>query len=244
MQKLPLRKILSVLFFLILVSLIYILYIKSKAAEQDANTLLIFGGLFFSAFFLLFFNIIKPISEKASISSKEISNETLEKNKDLNKDIQIQTTNHISEILKDTNNPANIKSLAELILRNFARDLYIVQGIFFIKNKKTNSFQPSATFAFYSENEIKEFEEGDGISGQVALNKKPELITELAEGYITVLSGLGSSSPTNLLILPFVFNNETIAIAELAAFENFPQNIKDIYSEINIPLSEKINSLI
>ena len=75
-------------------------------------------------------------------------------------------------------------------------------------------------------------------------NKEIQLITDIAEGYLTVISGLGSSSPSNLLIIPFVFNNETIAIAELAAFEDFPENIKEIYDKINDPLSEKINALI
>jgi hypothetical protein len=43
-------------------------------------------------------------------------------------------------------------------------------------------------------------------------------ITDIPDGYITVLSGLGSSSPSNLLIMPVINENETIGIAELAFF--------------------------
>ena len=245
MQNLSVRKILSVIFFLILTGLIFILYTENNIEKSDENTVLIYGSLIFSALFLLLINLTKPISKKRDlISSEKNSKENSEKIEILDKDLQAQTEIHISEILKNIHKPADIKSLTELILRNFAKDFFIVQGIFFIKNKKTKKFQPTATYAFYSENEIKEFEEGDGITGQAALNKNIKLITDIAEGYITVLSGLGSSSPTNLLIIPLVLNDETIAIAELAAFENFPENIKGIYSEINKPLSEKINSLI
>lgn len=245
MQNLPVRKILSVIFFLILLGLIFILYTENNIEKLDGNTVLIYGGLIFSSLFLLIINLSKRISKKKDlISSEKDSKEDPEKTEILDKDQQVQTEIHISEILKDIHKPADIKSLAELILKNFAKGFFIVQGVFFIKNKKTEKFQPTATYAYYSEDEIKEFEEGDGITGQAALNKNIKHITDIAEGYITVLSGLGSSSPTNLLIIPFVLNNETIAIAELAAFENFPENIKGIYSEINKPLSEKINSLI
>ena len=245
MQKLPVRKILSIIFFLVMAGLIFILYTENNIEKLDRNTVLIYCGLFFSGLFLFILNFTKPVSKKKKIiSSEEDTEDEAKKIEDLNKDIQVQTKNHISEILKDIHKPADIKSFAELILKNFARDFFIVQGIVFIKAKNSKRFQPTASYAFYSENEIKEFEEGDGITGQAALNKDIQLITGIAEGYLTVLSGLGSSSPTNLLIIPFVFNNETIAIAELAAFENFPKNIKEIYSKINKPLSEKFHSLI
>lgn len=244
MQKLPVRKISAVIFFLIIIGLIFILYTKNNIEKLDRITILIYGGLFFSALFLLIINLLKSVSEKEKIiSSEKETKDNRKKDEDISKDLQSQTENHITEILKDIHKPTDIKSLAELLLQNFARDFFIVQGIFYIKNKKNKKFQSTANYAFYSENEIKEFEEGDGITGQAALNKDIQIITDISEGYIKVLSGLGSSSPSNLLIIPFVFNNETIAIAELAAFENFPKNIKEIYSKINKPLSEKINSL-
>lgn len=244
MQRLPIKKILAVIFFLIIIGLIFILYTKNNIEKLDKITILIYGGIFFSAFFLLILILTKAVSEKKkTISSETDTKDNRKKNEGLSKTLQAQTRNHVTEILKDIHKPADIKTLAELLLQNFAKDFFIVQGIFYIKNTQNKKFQPAASYAFYSENEIKEFEEGDGITGQAALNKDIQLITDIAEGYIKVLSGLGSSSPSNLLIIPFVFNNETIAIAELAAFENFPKNIKEIYSKINKPLSEKFNSL-
>mgnify|MGYP001824916615 CR=1 FL=1 len=45
-------------------------------------------------------------------------------------------------------------------------------------------------------------------------------ITSIPEGYLQVESGLGSSSPDNLLIIPLLLNKETIGIIELASFHS------------------------
>jgi transcriptional regulator with GAF, ATPase, and Fis domain len=110
---------------------------------------------------------------------------------------------------------------AERILRNMSQHFEIVQGVFFLRNQKTKLFESISTFAYTSDNKPSTFKVGEGIPGQVAKNKTLMHLTSIPEGYLKIQSGLGKSSPTNLLIIPLLLNKETIGIIELASFQVF-----------------------
>jgi len=114
-----------------------------------------------------------------------------------------------------------IDDYTERILRNMSKHFEIVQGIFFLKNQKTKQFESISTFAYTSDRKPSSFKIGEGISGQVAKNKTLMHLTSIPEGYLKIQSGLGKSSPTNLLIIPLLLNKETIGIIELASFKVF-----------------------
>jgi transcriptional regulator with GAF, ATPase, and Fis domain len=112
---------------------------------------------------------------------------------------------------------------AERILLNISKHFEIVQGVFFLKNQKTDVFESISTFAYTSDEQPSSFKVGEGIPGQVAKNKTMMHLTSIPEGYLKIQSGLGKSSPTNLLIVPLLLNKETIGIIELASFHVFDQ---------------------
>jgi len=109
----------------------------------------------------------------------------------------------------------------ERILRNMSKHFEIVQAVFFLRNQKTKQYEPISTFAYTSDNKPASFKFGEGIAGQVAKNKTLMHLTSIPEGYLKIQSGLGKSSPTNLLIIPLLLNKETIGIVELASFQVF-----------------------
>lgn len=77
-------------------------------------------------------------------------------------------------------------------------------------------------YAFYlPENKTLEIAFGEGLIGQVAKTQKPLLITSIPENYIKIASGLGESSPTELLIIPIIIEGNTIGVVEFSSFKNF-----------------------
>ena len=112
---------------------------------------------------------------------------------------------------------------AERILRNMSKHFEIVQGVFFLRNQKTKQFESISTFAYTSDKKPSSFKVGEGITGQVAKNKTLMHLTSIPEGYLKIQSGLGKSSPTNLVIIPLLLNKETIGIIELASFQVFDE---------------------
>ena len=180
---------------------------------------------------LLFRNINKPkeiiIEVPAKGPSKsERRKRNLEEQKRLS-EIEKQRNRTINNIMNGINSKLSKEEFSEKLLSNLAKQFDLVQGMIFLRNEK-DFFSKAGTYAYYSENEIPDFEEGVGIAGQVAADKELINITNLPDRYLTVLSGLGSSAPANLVIFPIIHENKSIGIVELATFkkiEKFGENV-------------------
>jgi HAMP domain-containing protein/CheY-like chemotaxis protein len=80
------------------------------------------------------------------------------------------------------------------------------------------------------------FKIGEGLVGQCALELKPILITQAPEDYVRITSGLGEGTPVNVIVLPVLFEEQVMAVVELASFQRFTP-IQQTYLE---QLSESI----
>ncbi len=141
-------------------------------------------------------------------------------------DLKIQ---EVVERMLDNSTGKNVKTVSEKVFINISKEYDIVQGLFFVFDKSSEKFRPSGRYAYYSQQEPSEFSVGEGIAGQVAKDHKVLNINNLPDNYITILSGLGSSSPKHLLIIPFVLNGEAIGIMELASFQRFDSNAEAVF---------------
>ncbi len=129
----------------------------------------------------------------------------------------------VEKILAKKDKSNEISAYTEGILSNIAKEMDLVQGIFFFRQAEEEHFHPVGLYAYFGEEPPQPFKEGETIPGQVAKNQKLLNLSDVPENYITILSGLGNSSPKHLLFLPLVHNNQTIAIIELASFKAFTQ---------------------
>jgi CheY-like chemotaxis protein/signal transduction histidine kinase/HAMP domain-containing protein len=59
---------------------------------------------------------------------------------------------------------------------------------------------------------------GEGIVGQAALERKSILVTQAPGDYITIASGLGEAAPVNIIVLPVLFEDQVMAVIEMASF--------------------------
>jgi HAMP domain-containing protein/CheY-like chemotaxis protein/signal transduction histidine kinase len=65
------------------------------------------------------------------------------------------------------------------------------------------------------------FKIGEALVGQAALEQKPILITQAPDDYVRITSGLGEGAPVNVIILPVLFEDQVMAVIELASFQRF-----------------------
>ncbi len=63
-----------------------------------------------------------------------------------------------------------------------------------------------------------EFEIGEGLIGQAALEKQRIIVNEVPEDYIQIQSGLGEAVPQNLIVIPFLYENTVKGIIEIGSF--------------------------
>jgi len=90
-------------------------------------------------------------------------------------------------------------------------------GAMYLYNSKTHKLELTGRYAF----EVKkgkniEIGLGEGIVGQVAVEKQLKQMHNLPEDYIKVSSGLGSTAAKSLIVMPVLFEEELNAVIELA----------------------------
>ncbi len=66
-----------------------------------------------------------------------------------------------------------------------------------------------------------EFEFGEGLVGQAAMEKQSIVLTSVPDDYIAVGSGLGEAVPRNIVVLPFLHNGEVKGVIELGSLNEF-----------------------
>lgn len=76
-----------------------------------------------------------------------------------------------------------------------------------------------------------EYEFGEGLIGQAAVEGRTLYVDDIPEGYIKIISGLGSASPRYLLIVPVKNQNETLGVIEIASFSELTDDKRKFVEE-------------
>ena len=94
-------------------------------------------------------------------------------------------------------------------------------GLFVVSSDEDDEqyLQLEASYAFDKKRFVeKRIKIGNGLVGQVYLEKKPMILTQVPEGYTHITSGLGDATPRCLMVMPFAYNQKVEAVVELASF--------------------------
>jgi len=92
-----------------------------------------------------------------------------------------------------------------------------------------------------SENSIVSFDFGEGLVGQSAANGQTLYVDDIPEGYIKIISGLGSASPRYLLIVPVKQGEKVMGVMEIASFTSISEDQRKFVEESAKLLGEKIS---
>ncbi|MDD4385275.1 MAG: GAF domain-containing protein [Bacteroidales bacterium] len=133
------------------------------------------------------------------------------------------------------------EAFLEKFLSNIAKQHDIVQAVAHTK-QNNNQYTITSSYAFFTETEPQPFVEGETLPGQVAKNKVILNLNSVPNDYITILSGLGKGSPSNLLIIPIVNpeSNDCIAVIELASFKAFDSRKVKLFETLSPKISKKL----
>lgn len=159
------------------------------------------------------------IENKTSSSKKGGQADTTGKDASAGKKMEL---GFIDELIKSEKNK---KKLAEKGLVQVCKKLDAGIGVLYSIELQKDSERKLTKYAAYAlslgESESLEYEFGEGLVGQVAKEEKTIWIDDVPDGYIKIVSGLGSSSPTHLLIAPIYRNKQLFGVLELASFSPF-----------------------
>lgn len=130
--------------------------------------------------------------------------------------------------------------MAEQLLTNIAHHFNIAQGTFHLLSAESGLFQFCAGYAYYTTEQPVSYAMGETLPGQVAKSQQPLRLERLPEGYACIKSGLGQSSPTNLLITPVMdAQGSTIGIIELSSFNPLPS--EHLFAELGKRFGQQLN---
>jgi HAMP domain-containing protein/signal transduction histidine kinase/CheY-like chemotaxis protein len=118
----------------------------------------------------------------------------------------------------------NLLTVGKLILSELAPVVSAQQGVFYIMDESAEEpeLKLLASYAHRERRFVTDrFRLGESLVGQAALEKHRILLTDVPNDYVKVSSGLGKSRPTNIVVLPILFEGEVKAVMELSSLERF-----------------------
>ena len=118
----------------------------------------------------------------------------------------------------------DLLTVARLILSEMAPLVGMQHGVFYITDTVDDEtiLRMLASYAYRKRKSVAdEFRLGESIVGQCALEKERIIITSVPANYVKINSGLGEAVPTNIVVLPVLFEGQIKAVIELATFVPF-----------------------
>jgi len=134
------------------------------------------------------------------------------------------------------------------ILSELAQVVSAHYGAFFIlkqdEDTREDKLRLFAAYGYKAEKNIPtEFSLGEGLVGQVALEKERIILSNVPSNYIKISSGLGRAKPANLIILPVLFENKVKAVIELASLDVFSETHMDFVSQLTESIGIVLNTI-
>jgi len=142
----------------------------------------------------------------------------------------------------------DLKTVTQRILSELAQVVTAHWGAFYIlkQEEETQNVKLSlfSAYGYKSEKNVpREFEIGEGLVGQVAFEKERIILSNVPYNYIKISSGLGKAKPSNLIILPVLFENKVKAVIELASLDTFNETHLDFLSQLTESIGIVLNTI-
>jgi HAMP domain-containing protein/CheY-like chemotaxis protein/signal transduction histidine kinase len=141
-----------------------------------------------------------------------------------------------------------LETVSRLIMSQLTPLVSAQHGAFFMVEEDAEDDPKLRLIASYAYKKRKkvasDFGFGEGLVGQAALERKSILLTQAPEDYITITSGLGESLPINLIVLPVLFEDQVMAVIELASFEPFSDTHQTFLDQLMETFGVVLNTIL
>lgn len=133
--------------------------------------------------------------------------------------------------------------LAKSILTHICKHLEAGIGAFYTTSHEGDKrmVEMKASYALIlGESETIRFEYGEGLVGQAALEEKTLIIDDIPEGYVKIVSGLGSATPTHLLVVPIKNGDKLYGVVEIASFTDLSKTDAEMVGAAFKQMTQKL----
>jgi len=142
----------------------------------------------------------------------------------------------------------DLATVSNMILSDLTPLVSAQHGVFYALTDAGDGTEPRLEFqAGYGYKERKHlsnsFRLGEGLVGQCALEKERILLTDVPGDYIQISSGLGESTPLNIIVLPILFEGKVRAVIELASFGAFSPTHLSLLDQLTESIGLVLNTV-
>ncbi|HVL76888.1 MAG TPA: response regulator, partial [Noviherbaspirillum sp.] len=120
----------------------------------------------------------------------------------------------------------DLSAVTTLILSELAPLVSAHHGVFYMMDSQDQDarLRMIASYGYRSSRKLPtSFLPGEGLVGQCAREKQRIWLTNVPRDYIQISSGLGAAPPTNIVVLPILFEQQVKAVIELASLDRFTE---------------------
>ncbi|MFD1602211.1 HAMP domain-containing protein [Flavobacterium artemisiae] len=141
-----------------------------------------------------------------------------------------------------------LNSVTKKILSELAAVVTAQHGLFYIL-EEGEEFMDSklnliASYAYIKRKDsVTQYAMGEGLIGQVAIEKERIILSNVPKDYIRINSGLGDARPKDVIILPVLFEGRLKAVIELASLDTFSQTHLDFLEGLTESIGIVINTI-
>ncbi|WP_235427293.1 ATP-binding protein [Cohnella kolymensis] len=133
----------------------------------------------------------------------------------------------------------DLYAVCRMILSELAPLVSMQHGVIYINDPVDGQpvLELFASYAYQHRKHLSnEYRAGQGLVGQCLVEKQRILLTNVPSDYVVISSGLGEATPLNIVLLPIIFEEQVLAVLELASFRQF--------SEIDIAFLDQLTESI
>ncbi len=203
-------------------------------------------------------NILK---QAEAISNEDFTNsiEIKSKNDELGKALTTMTTMLQSSSIQNKNEiyfsegignfsdkmtgVSDTTELSRIAISILSRYVGASSGVLYHYESEKKQLNLIASFAYISRDSLSNsFKLGEGIVGQVALEKEPILIRNIKDDEFRVQTGTTVSNPKNVYALPLIYEDELFGVIELMSYDEFSDIHKDYLAKTALIFASSLHT--
>lgn len=147
------------------------------------------------------------------------------------------TKTNIADITTSLNGVHDLETLGRIFLSKVIPTVEAAHAVFYVKDmnpkNEDHMYKLLSSYAFKNRKHVTNtIMAGEGLIGQVILEKSPIILTEVPSDYVQVSSGLGEATPLSLYVLPIIFEGDIKAVLEIASFKPFNETQQSFLEEL------------
>ncbi|ACA42146.1 ATP-binding protein [Lysinibacillus sp. fkY74-1] len=154
---------------------------------------------------------------------------------------------NIADIVTKYQGISAITKLAETFLSEMAQKTQASLGAFYVREEAEEQvlFIKKAAFADGDDRVgMESFKVGQGLIGQCALEKRVLFYDNIPQDYRLIRTGLGEIRPKHILLIPVIFENEVIAVVELATMTKFNALQQELVKQVTETFGLTVNGVL